>query len=102
MAEQLLAALEAPFPPVCTAARPHAGLRSRAVIPYTGYSAPRFGASVYFLDTPAKDHTVIKDQLADLVAEAARLAQEHQALPAVALPPSTVERPQKAGHGDYR
>lgn len=44
---------------------------------------------------------MIKDQLAELVAEAARLAQDRQALPAVALPDSTVERPQKVGFGDY-
>ena len=44
---------------------------------------------------------MIKDQLAELVAEAALIAQERGTLPAVTLPISTVEHPQKPEHGDY-
>jgi len=44
---------------------------------------------------------VIKDHLAQLVAAAAQQAQQAGALPALALPPSTIERPQNPAHGDY-
>ena len=44
---------------------------------------------------------MIKDHLAQLVAAAAQQAQQAGALPALALPPSVMERPQNPAHGDY-
>jgi arginyl-tRNA synthetase len=44
---------------------------------------------------------LIKHRLAQLVAEAVAAAQAAGTLPAVTLPPSTIEHPQNAEHGDY-
>lgn len=44
---------------------------------------------------------MIKHRLAQLVAEAVAAAQAAGTLPAVTLPPSTIEHPQNAEHGDY-
>ena len=45
--------------------------------------------------------TAIKEELAKLVTDAAERAQQSGKLPSVPLPPATIERPQKADHGDY-
>jgi len=44
---------------------------------------------------------LIKHRLAELVAEAVAAAQAAGTLPAVTLPPSTIEHPQNTQHGDY-
>ena len=44
---------------------------------------------------------MIVHELTELVATAARRAQEHKLLPPVALPESPVEHPQNPEHGDY-
>ena len=44
---------------------------------------------------------MLKDRLAELVAQAAEQAQKSGALPAVTVPPATIERPQNPEHGDY-
>ncbi len=45
--------------------------------------------------------TLLKEKLAELVITAAERAQQSGKLPSVPLPPATIERPQKADHGDY-
>lgn len=45
--------------------------------------------------------TLIKEQLARLVTDATLAAQKSGKLPEVPLPAATIERPQKADHGDY-
>ncbi len=45
--------------------------------------------------------TLLKEKLAELVTDAAERAQQSGKLPSVPLPPATIERPQKADHGDY-
>ncbi|MEX0785638.1 MAG: arginine--tRNA ligase, partial [Dehalococcoidia bacterium] len=44
---------------------------------------------------------MIKHEIARLVAEASRNAQEAGELPAVVLPDNLIERPQRPEHGDY-
>ena len=44
---------------------------------------------------------MIKHQIADMVEQAAKSAQEAGDLPAVALPEIVIERPQRPEHGDY-
>ena len=44
---------------------------------------------------------MIKQKLVDMLAQAARQAQESGKLPSVALPEATIERPQNPEHGDY-
>ncbi len=44
---------------------------------------------------------ILKENLADLVTQAAEKAQQSGKLPTVTLPSSTIERPQKPEHGDY-
>ena len=45
--------------------------------------------------------TKLKQKLAELVTDAAKRAQQSGKLPSVPLPSATIERPQKANHGDY-
>ena len=45
--------------------------------------------------------TALKERLAELVTVAAQRAQQSGKLPSVPLPAATIERPQKADHGDY-
>jgi arginyl-tRNA synthetase len=48
-----------------------------------------------------KSTHVVRDDIAQLLREAAERAQQNGLLPQVALPEIAVEPPQRAGHGDY-